>query len=94
MLNNGREVLFMTHAEEIASLVVAEEKRLKVGDPEFLRRHTEIMDELDRIVERNLTKDFIKRIYGYELTYPGFADQAIVALEAAGCSKARQYYEA
>ena len=40
-----------------------------------------------------LTKDFIKRIYGYEISYPGFSEQAIAALEAAGCSKARQYYE-
>lgn len=40
-----------------------------------------------------LTKGFFKRIYGYELTWPGFADQAIKALEAAGCSRARQYYD-
>ena len=41
----------------------------------------------------NLTKGFFKRVYGYELTWPGFADQAIKALEAAGCSRARQYYD-
>ena len=41
----------------------------------------------------NLTKGFFKRVYGYELTRPGFADQAIKALEAAGCSRARQYYD-
>lgn len=40
-----------------------------------------------------LTKGFFKRVYGYELTWPGFADQAIKALEAAGCSRARQYYD-
>lgn len=40
-----------------------------------------------------LTKDFFKRIYGYEISCPGFSGQAIAALEAAGCSKARQYYE-
>lgn len=40
-----------------------------------------------------LTKGFFKRIYGYELTWPGFADQAIKALQAAGCSRARQYYD-
>ena len=40
-----------------------------------------------------LTKGFFKRIYGYELTWFGFADQAIKALEAAGCSRARQYYD-
>lgn len=39
-----------------------------------------------------LTKGFIKRIYGYSVTEPEFADQAIKALEQAGCSKARIYY--
>lgn len=49
---------------------------------------------LDSIVpDMRLTKDFFKRVYGYEVSYPGFSEQAIEALEAAGCSKARQYYE-
>lgn len=39
-----------------------------------------------------LTKEFMRRAYGYELSYPGFAEQALSALESAGCSKARQYY--
>lgn len=39
-----------------------------------------------------LTKDFFKRIYGYEITQPGFADLALETLEAAGCSRAREYY--
>jgi len=43
--------------------------------------------------DMHLTKDFIKRIYGYEISYPGFAEQAIDALARAGCSRARQYYE-
>lgn len=43
--------------------------------------------------DMKLTKDFFKRIYGYELSYSGFADQTIAALEAAGCSHARQYYD-
>ena len=42
---------------------------------------------------KHLTKGFFKRIYGYEISYPGFADKAIAALEAAGYSRARQYYE-
>ena len=42
---------------------------------------------------KHLTKGFFKRMYGYEISYPGFADKAITALEAAGCSKARAYYE-
>lgn len=41
----------------------------------------------------NLTKGFFKRVYGYELTWPGFADHAIKSLEEAGCSRARQYYD-
>lgn len=44
--------------------------------------------------DMRLTKDFFKRLYGWELDYPGFADQVIGALEAAGCSRARGYYDA
>lgn len=40
-----------------------------------------------------LTKEFLKRAYSFELDCPGFAEQAIAALESAGCSRARQYYE-
>ena len=41
----------------------------------------------------NLTKDFFKRIYGYEITWPGFAEKAIRALElVAGCGRAREHY--
>ena len=43
--------------------------------------------------DMKLTKNFFKRIYGYEISWPGFADRAIAALEAAGCSRARGYYE-
>ncbi len=43
--------------------------------------------------DMRLTWDFFKRIYGYEISFPGFADEAIALLEAAGCSKARRYYE-
>ena len=42
--------------------------------------------------DMHLTKEFLKRIYSFELDYPGFADQAIAALERAGCGRARQYY--
>ena len=42
--------------------------------------------------DMRLTKDFFKQIYGFEISWPGFADQAIATLEAAGCSHARQYY--
>jgi hypothetical protein len=39
-----------------------------------------------------LTKGFIRSIYSNEISCPGFAEQAIAALEQAGCSRARQYY--
>lgn len=41
-----------------------------------------------------LYKSTFKRIYGWEISYPGFAEQAISRLEALGCNKARHYYEA
>ena len=44
--------------------------------------------------DMKLTWNFFKRIYGYEISWPGFADQAIATLEANGCSHARGYYEA
>lgn len=40
-----------------------------------------------------LTKAFFMRIYGYEITYPGFAEVALGRLEAIGCGKARGYYQ-
>lgn len=40
-----------------------------------------------------LDKAFFLRIYGYEITWPGFAEQALAVLEQAGCSKARTYYD-
>lgn len=39
-----------------------------------------------------LDKGFFLKIYGYELTRPGFAEMALQKLEQAGCSKARDYY--
>lgn len=39
-----------------------------------------------------LTKEFLKRVYAFEISYPGFSEQAIAALEAVGCSRARQHY--
>ena len=40
-----------------------------------------------------LTKNLFKRIYAYNMSNPSFADEAITALENAGCSKARKYYD-
>ena len=42
--------------------------------------------------DMKLTKGFFRKIYGYELSSPGFQEQAISALEAAGCTMARVYY--
>ena len=40
-----------------------------------------------------LDKAFFLKVYGYEISFPGFAEIAIKTLENAGCSKARAYYE-
>lgn len=40
----------------------------------------------------SIPKEFFKRVYAFELSYPGFSEQAIAALEDAGCGRARQYY--
>lgn len=40
-----------------------------------------------------LDKNTFKKILGYDMTWPGFADDAIARLEILGCSRAREYYE-
>lgn len=40
-----------------------------------------------------LDRNFFLKVYGYELTYPGFAELALAKLEQAGCSLARGYYD-
>ena len=39
-----------------------------------------------------LDKAFFLKVYGYEISFPGFAEIAIRTLENAGCGKARSYY--
>lgn len=39
-----------------------------------------------------LDKFFFLKVYGYEISFPGFADQAVKALEDAGCGRAKEYY--
>jgi hypothetical protein len=39
-----------------------------------------------------LTESFFKQIYGYDITWAGFAEVALQKLEAAGSTKARGYY--
>lgn len=52
-------------------------------------------EELLRSIQPDmkLDKAFFLKVYGYEITRPGFAETAIKALEDAGCSKAREYYD-
>lgn len=40
-----------------------------------------------------LDKNFFLRIFGYSMTTPEFAAEALERLKAAGCSKAHTYYE-
>ena len=42
--------------------------------------------------DMRLNKAFFMRVYGYEITWPGFAEVALQRLEEIGCSKAREYY--
>lgn len=40
-----------------------------------------------------LDKTFFVRMYGYGISFLGFADEAIKVLNDAGCSRAREYYD-
>lgn len=42
--------------------------------------------------DMKLDKAFFLKIYGYEITWPGFAEIAVKTLEHYGCNKAKQYY--
>ena len=42
--------------------------------------------------EMRLFRSTFIKIYGYELTWPGFAENALDRLEELGCSRAREYY--
>lgn len=41
-----------------------------------------------------LTRRTFIKMYGYELSYPGTAAEAIALLKEAGCSRAAEYYNA
>lgn len=51
-------------------------------------------EELIQSIHLNmkLNKEFFLKIYGYEISFPGFSKIAIGRLEQYGCSKARNYY--
>jgi hypothetical protein len=42
--------------------------------------------------DMKLDKNFLLRIYGLEISYPGFARRALDKLAAVGCSRAQEYY--
>lgn len=50
----------------------------------------ELLDSLKHGM--HLDKNFFLKVYGYEITRPGFAEDVIKRLEILGCSKAREYY--
>ena len=52
-------------------------------------------EELLSCIQPNmrLNKDFFLKIYGYEITWPGFKDVAIKKLKEVGCSLAEVHYE-
>lgn len=43
--------------------------------------------------DMKLYKSTFKKILGYDITTPGFAEDALTRLEFLGCSRAREYYE-
>ena len=51
-------------------------------------------EELLRSIQpgMKLDRDFFLKIYGYEISFPGFKQTAIQALNKAGCSRAEEYY--
>lgn len=38
---------------DLISMIEAEEKRLKIGSPEFMQRHTEMMEQMERMHQEN-----------------------------------------
>lgn len=43
--------------------------------------------------DMKLDRAFFLKVYGYELTSPGFAETALQRFEILGCSVAREYYQ-
>ena len=42
--------------------------------------------------EMKLDRAFFLKVYGYEITWPGFKDIAIKALNEVGCTRAEEHY--
>lgn len=51
----------------------------------------ELLDSLHP--DMKLNKNFFLMIFGYDMTSPGFAEDALARLEILGCSQARKYYD-
>lgn len=49
---------------ELYEMVKAEEKRLGVGSEDFLRRHNEFMEQVERLLEENRQRRAAKRMLG------------------------------
>ena len=86
-------------AQICAELEAAEQSgeldQLFKGEPRALDRQTgrePLMRSLRPDVK--LYKSTFKKILGYNITTPGFAEDALTRLEILGCSRAREYYEA
>ena len=50
----------------------------------------ELLDSISP--DMKLNKNFFRRVYGYEMDSPGFAEEVIQMLVDAGCKDARYYY--
>lgn len=50
----------------------------------------ELLDSME--IGMKLFKSTFLKIFSYNMTTPGFAEEALSKLEAAGCSQARNYY--
>ena len=44
--------------------------------------------------DMNITKEFLKQTYAFNMDYPEFSEEAIAALEAVGCVRAKEHYTA
>ena len=52
----------------------------------------QLLDEIKPSMK--LTTGFFLKVYGYDLTWPGFAENVLSRMKILGCSKARDYYTA
>lgn len=65
---------------------------MKAPDNVFTQFCTEL--EAAKQSGKLVEKSTFKKILGFDMTWPGFAEDALTRLEELGCSRAREYYEA